>query len=217
MAFVFGLAVLGRLLQPIVVPTGSAPLVAAVVLELAMGLVIGLGVRVIFTGVAIGAWHVAEQMGLTLGEAAAPSHSEPGGPVQRLFFIGAVAVFVLLDGHVQLAAAMVATCETLPLGTVWQPAGLLRFILALLGSSFLLALKVASPVLLALIVVTVVLGVVQRSIPQVHVLSIGLPLRAVLGLIAIGGAIVALVPLTDAAWRTTRQALEQLVQIGHAG
>ncbi|NBB94700.1 MAG: hypothetical protein GVY16_03070 [Planctomycetes bacterium] len=217
MALVLGVAVLGRLFEPAMVAPAPASLLAAVVMELGMGLVIGLGVRLIFTGMAIGAWHVATQMGLTIGELADPSAGQNGGPLQRLLVVGAIAVFVLLDGHMQLAAALMGTYETLPLGAAWQPLGLLKFVVGLLGSSFLLALKVAAPVLLALIVVTVVLGVVQRSMPQLHVFNMGLPARALLGLIVLGGAVAALVPLTDQAWQITQRALSEAVSTGAKG
>jgi flagellar biosynthetic protein FliR len=217
MALVLGVAVLGRLLEPLAVPADGARLLAAVAMELAMGLVIGLGVRLIFTGMAIGAWHVAQQLGIGLGEAVNPADSQAGGPVQRLFVVGAIAVFVLLDGHVDLAAALLGTFETLPPGRAIAPAGLLPMIVGLLGSSFLLALKVAAPVLLALIVTSLVLGTLQRSVPQLHVFNAGLPLRSILGLLVLGGAIAAIVPLTDRAWRSTQTLLTNLSVTGGLG
>lgn len=217
MAVVFGGAVLGRLVSPVTLPESLPGLALSVAMELGMGLVIGLGVRLLFVGMAIGAWHVAQQLGIGLGEAMNPGDADASGPVQRLFVVGAIAVFVLLDGHVDLAAAMLGTFEALPPGQNVAPAGLLTMIIRLLGSSFLLALKVAAPVLLALIVTTLVLGVLQRSVPQLHVFSAGLPLRAILGLLVLGGSIAALAPLVDQAWRSTQTLITNVPTVGGLG
>ena len=69
----------------------------------------------------------------------------------------------------------------------------------MLGASFVLALKVAAPVLIAMLVAMVALGMLHRTMPQCNLLSMGLPVRAMLGLLVVACSLGVLAPLVEAA------------------
>jgi len=66
-----------------------------------------------------------------------------------------------------------------------------------LAQAFVLALRVAAPVLGVMLATTLALGALQRSLPQMHVFSIGLAVRATVGLAALSAGLVGLVKLVD--------------------
>jgi len=51
---------------------------------------------------------------------------------------------------------------------------------------FLIAIKMAAPILVALFLSNLCLGIVARTVPQVNILMIGFPLNIALGLILLG-------------------------------
>ena len=65
----------------------------------------------------------------------------------------------------------------------------------MLTSSFALALKAAAPVLVAMLLATVAMGMLQKTLPQCNLLSTYLPVRALLGMVALAGSIVLIRPL----------------------
>jgi len=85
-----------------------------------------------------------------------------------------------------LVSALMQTFRAVPLASPVQPGGLLDLAVMLLGTSLVLALKVAAPVLLAMLLATAALGMLQKTLPQCNILTVGLPARALLGLTLMG-------------------------------
>ena len=132
----------------------------------------------------------------------------PGDPVRRLYRIVAVVMFVLIGGHQLFVAALMRTFRTIPLGGSLPGQSFYRPIVGLLAGSFLLALQIAAPVLAAMLAATVVLGLLQRMLPQCNLWSIGLPVRAILGVVILSGALAMLAPLMESAVRSTLGVLD---------
>ena len=62
---------------------------------------------------------------------------------------------------------------------------LLDLVTALLQSSTALALQLAAPMLVTMLLTDVVLGFIGKTIPQINVMSAGLPLRALVGMVVL--------------------------------
>ncbi|MCD4823714.1 MAG: flagellar biosynthetic protein FliR [Phycisphaerae bacterium] len=214
LAAVIGLAVVGRLAGPIAVPATGLELAGAVGVELLLGATLGYAVRLIFVGVQLGAAYAAQQVGIGLADSMNPGETDSSGPIRRLFELLAVVVFVLLGGHLAVVGGLLQTFDTLPLAGAIRTADLLQMIITLLGMSFLLAIKVAAPVLVAMILATVVLGLLQRAMPQCNVFTIGLPIRVILGLVILAGALMLLGPLMESAGSATQQVLQRALEGG---
>jgi flagellar biosynthetic protein FliR len=70
---------------------------------------------------------------------------------------------------------------------------------AMLAMSFVLALKVAAPVLAAILIATAAAGLIQKTMPQLNILTVGLPVRAMLGLAVLAASLAMLAPLLESA------------------
>ena len=198
-AVAMGLAVVGRLGQPVALPAGWFELAAGVAGEAMIGAAIGYAARLIFMGVELGAFHVGSQMGLALGEAVNPLKADSPGAAAGLFRLLAVVIFLAVGGHRALIGGLFATFRALPPLTAASPVAVLDATVGMLGASFVLALKVAAPVLTALLAATVALGLLHKTMPQCNLLSVGLPIRAMLGMAVLAVSLGALAPLIDAA------------------
>jgi flagellar biosynthetic protein FliR len=65
-------------------------------------------------------------------------------------------------------------------------APLFEQILIFSGSMFILAIKIAGPILCALFLVELALGLMSRAAPQMHLIVIGLPIKITVGFFFIG-------------------------------
>ena len=90
-----------------------------------------------------------------------------------------------LDGHHFIIKALVHCYELIPLGGGAFHAGLGEYIINLTASIFIVALKIAAPVIITLFIVNVVMGIVARSVPQMNVFIVGFPLAIGIGFIMI--------------------------------
>jgi len=198
-ALVMSLAVVARMTGPAQVPTADAELLLACCAELLIGAGIGYAARLIFAGVQLGAFHIAQQMGLALGEVFNPLAAETAGIIRSLLAILSVAIFVLIGGHRALVSGLLRTFQAVPLASGAPGQSLLAVAVNMLAGSFVLALKVAGPVLITMLLATVAMGLLQKALPQCNLLSTHLPIRALLGLAALAVLIAAVEPPLAAA------------------
>ena len=60
------------------------------------------------------------------------------------------------------------------------------FILKMFATTFMVAVKIAAPIMTILFLISVGLGLVARTVPQMNVFIVGFPLQIGVGLIMIG-------------------------------
>jgi len=194
-ALIISLGAVARMVRPVSAPAGSSEMLAGLAAELLVGAGIGYSARLLFAGLEIGAFHIAQQMGLALGEVFNPLTVEAPGIIRSIFGVLAAAIFLLIGGHRDLISALLGSFESIPLGGAVPVRSILTTIVFLLGSSFALALKVAAPVLVAMLLATVAMGMLQKTLPQCNLLTTHLPVRSLLGMVILAGSIVLVRPV----------------------
>jgi len=197
MTVAVAVAVTARVAPPQAVPDDWGGLLAAIGGEALIGLAIGWAASLVFVGVELGAYHVAGQMGLSLGEMFNPISPSAPGAVRRFFCLLAIVVFLGIGGHRAMISAVLKTFGAVPLAGSVPAVGVFEAMVSLAAVSFAMALKVAAPVLVALLLAGVAMGLLQRSLPQCHILSVVLPVRAVLTLAVLAGALAILPGLVE--------------------
>jgi flagellar biosynthetic protein FliR len=194
-----GLGVVGGLARPVAMPPTWLDAGMGLGCEFVIGSAIGYAARLIFVGVELGAFHVGNQMGLALAEVADSTKAEESSATGGLFRLLALVVFLAIGGHRSMIGGLMMTFEAVPpLGSL-AGESLLAPVVAMLGASFVLALKVAAPVLIALLLATVAMGLLHRTVPQFNLLSTGLPVRAMLGLLVLAATLGVMQPLVEGA------------------
>ena len=212
MAVVISLAVVARIARPIPLPNNWIDLIAGLGCELLLGVTIGYAARLVFAGVELGAFHISQQLGTGLAEVFSPAAEGSPGVLRRLFDILAVVLFLAIGGHRMLISALLGAFRTVPPMGFRADQGLLDVMAGLLAASFVLALKVAAPVLIALLLAGVALGMLQKTMPQCNILSVGLPIRAMLGLLAVAGGLAVMPALVERAWLVTSTQILRLLE-----
>ena len=167
-------------------PVSILDYAATAVTEFALGLALGLGVATLLSGLQLAGELIDQQTGLALAEVFNPGFEElDGGATGRFLFLFGTAVFLALpplDGHLLVFAALVETFQTLPVGEATISADLVHLLSALVHGSMVLGLQVAAPVLAAMSLVALAMGMLGHTVPQVNVLVIGFPIRAIINL-----------------------------------
>lgn len=157
--------------------------------ELVIGATLGLGVMMIFGGIQVAGQLIGQMSGMSLGEVFNPGFNEEIHSISQLLYYVTLAAFVLVGGHRELLGALLDTFRALPLGQGAAPAASLEVLTTLIGESFVLGVRAAAPSLTALLLATVVLGLIARTLPQLNALALGVPLNT---LIAIGSLAISL-------------------------
>lgn len=157
--------------------SGAAGWVTAALGELAIGMVFGLVVMIPQAALHTSGWLIDIQAGL--GAATLFNPGGQGDPQSllgtALMLLGTV-MFFTLDMHLELYRGLVASTQVLPVGGLGMRPSAEGFF-GLIGSSFLLGLMVALPVLLGLFAIDVGVAYATRSMPQANVFFLALPLK----------------------------------------
>jgi flagellar biosynthetic protein FliR len=138
-------------------------------------------------GVQITGQLISQLSGMSLADVFNPGFDSEVPLVAHLMYLTTLAVFLLIDGHRYLMSGLLGTFQTITLGGGRLPATLSETVTTLLSESFTLGIRAAGPAMVALVLATVLLGLISRTIPQINVMVVGFGVNSLitLGMIAI--------------------------------
>jgi flagellar biosynthetic protein FliR len=175
--------------------------------ELMIGLILGLSVKIIFAGIQLGGELAGFQMGLSLANVVDPQ-SEVNTPLLSQFlYLVSLIVFLAVDGHHWFFRALFQSFLLLAPGEIHLQEGLYRHFLGLLGSLFVVAIKIAAPVMAVLIFTQIGLGILAKAVPQINILITSFPLTLGIGLLFLALSIELLLPYFRHLFQETGRAL----------
>lgn len=151
--------------------------------ELIFGLAMGTIVSFVFIAAQWAGEIIGQQMGLNISEVLDPQFGQAGSLVGDLYFMLAMVVFLspAVNGHHALVRGVRASFDAVPLMAAGMNHNLLDVLVGLFQSSAALAIQLAAPMLMTMLIVDVALGCIGRAMPQMNVMAIGLSVRSLLG------------------------------------
>lgn len=170
-----------------VIPSAPAvdPLSAAGVLiiaqQLLIGLVMGLMLQLVFTALMIGGQVVAMGMGLGFAAMADPQNGVQVPVIAQFYLILATLLFLLSNGHLLAIELVADSFQTLPVAVDGITRNGLLEIIAWGSRLFAGGLLVSLPIVGAMLMVNMGMGVVMRAAPQLNIFSVGFPVTMLLG------------------------------------
>lgn len=177
----------------------SAPMVAVpeevmqipgpVALELLLGIGIGVTASLFLHGAAIAGEIVSVQMGLSIAGALAPATGVSGPGIGAVQGIMALAIYFVLGGHLILIRGMAESLQVVPPGSAMAFGPGMQNILAMAASTFSTAVRVAAPLMVAMMLANAVLAMLNRAVPQINTLMVAFPVTIGLGFIVFSAAL----------------------------
>jgi flagellar biosynthetic protein FliR len=162
--------------------------------QIIIGLSIGFFMQLIFGAVMIAGESMAMSMGLGFASMVDPQNGVNMPVVSQFFIVLATLIFILLNGPVLMIRVLIDSFETLPVG-LNSLSGLDVKVIVDWGSQmFRYALMIAIPVVTALLLIYLALGVMTRAAPQLNIFSVGFPITLMGGFVMMTLLIPAFVP-----------------------
>src|SRR5262249_40795100 len=141
--------------------------------ELALGFVLGLGIWIHLQAFQLAGQAVSQASGLSLADVFLPNLDISVPVVSHLLDLCAVAICVGLGGHGLATEGFLGTFAAIPPGRGAIGPEMAQTLSALVSQSFQLGVRVAAPAMVALLLATVVLGLISRTLPQLNVMALG--------------------------------------------
>ena len=169
---------------PAVLPGDTWHLATAIGGEMAFGLAMGMALGLVFVAAQWAGEMIGQQMGLNLGAVFDPQFGS-SSIVGEMYFMLTLVIFLVIDGHHAMLHGVRDSFEQLPLLSVGIDRGVFDTVIGLLGGATVLAIRLAAPMLVTMLIVDLVLGLVGKTMPQMNVMSAGLTLRSVVGMVIV--------------------------------
>jgi flagellar biosynthesis protein FliR len=179
------MATIGNSALPAAVNVADLALLAAK--ELLVGLMIGFVFAILFWGVQSAGSIAGYQIGLTMASVFDPTTNQEESIVSQFWLLTALLIFVGINGHHHIIRAFYDSYTAVPVGQVVINGSTGELILKLSAYVFVIALKIAAPVIVTMFLTDVALGTISKLMPTMNVFIVAWGAK-----IAAGFAVVAL-------------------------
>lgn len=150
--------------------------------QVLIGVAIGFVMRIVFVAVEMAGELIGLQMGLGFAIFFDPQSHGQVDVIGRFMGVIASLAFLAMDGHLILIALISQSFSTLPVGVEALTDATFSTLANLGGEVFKSGLQLSLPVLTALLITNLALGILTRVAPQLNIFAVGFPLTLSIGL-----------------------------------
>lgn len=159
--------------------TGAIPMILT---EVIIGLILGLGARLMMSALQVAGATVGLASGLGFAQQVDPIASQPAAIFSGFFSLMGVVLIMSAGLHRVMIEAAADSYTLFPPGAFPPIGDASTFVIDAVSNSFRLGIQIAAPVLIFSLIFNVALGLVSRLIPQVQIFMTAMPLSVMLGL-----------------------------------
>lgn len=153
-----------------------------VVQELFIGWLIGFVAYVAFAAINMSGKIMDMQVGFSVANVMDPTSGQQAPLIGSFIYNLAVIYLLIVNGHHMILAGLVESFRRVPLdGLVWNEA-LASFIGDITAGVLLTGMKIAMPVTFAILITNVGMGILARTMPQMNIFVVGIPLHLTIGM-----------------------------------
>ncbi len=151
------------------------------IMETTTGLVLGYITSLCFNSLKIAGALIDQQLGLSMINIYDPTTKEQNTLIQNLIYWMGIIIFFSMNGHHKLIEGIQQSFKLIPIGQSIISNNF-TYIINVFVDCFVIGFKIAVPIVLALIITDLVIGLISRSVPQLNVMIIGMPLKVLVGI-----------------------------------
>lgn len=148
--------------------------------EAMVGLFIGLVAYMIFAAIQIAGSFIDFQMGFAIANVIDPQTGAQSPLIGQYLYTFALLFLLSINGHHLLLDGVFYSYQFVPMEQLWIPFGnenVIEYVIKAFNSMFIIAFQMSLPVVGSLFLVDIALGIVARTVPQLNVFVVGLPLK----------------------------------------
>lgn len=188
-----------------------------IIKEALVGLLIGFTAYLLLSAIQIAGGLIDFQMGFSIANVIDPQTGAQSPLMGQYLYMFGLLLLLSFNGHHLLIDGIYNSYHFIPIDQPWLPLGqsnVVEYMIKSFSSMFLVAFQMSLPVVGSLFLVDVALGIVARTVPQLNIFVVGMPVKMVVSfivLIAVMGVMLALVShLVETALYTMRDLMNLL-------
>lgn len=182
--------------------------------QIAIGIAMGLAMKIVFEGIDFAGNISGLQMGLGFATFYDPQ-SAASTPVIAQFLVNAASlIFLALNGHLMMIAALADSFSTLPVGASFIGSGW-HALVVWGGKIFFAGLLLSMPLLAVMLITNIALGILTRAAPQLNIFAVGFPITLGIGFIMLTLLLPFFTPIFDSLMKSGIDMMELLPKLLH--
>ncbi len=198
-------------------PTDLRGFIPLILMQLAVGLVIGWVSFLVMATAQFGGEMLDIQMGLSVAAQSDPSSHGAVNLLRRLHFYIAMLLYLLTDGHHELWRAIFYSFKVIPLTEFHMSTMHINVLIDLAAEIYVIGLQISSPAVGALFITQIALGLVARVAPQMNVFMLSFPMNISVGMILLTFALPYIIALLNQRFEVNLGQLQNSINMMRPG
>ncbi len=185
-----------------VVPVGAADLPSTVpglmifvITEICLGAFLAVFARLVFAAVQVAGQMVGIQMGMGMAGVMDPQFGAQVSLIGQLWNVVAILIFLAMDGHHIFVRTMIESFNFVRPGTMHITQATYSGMMQGAAQMFVMAVKIMAPASAAVFFTHVAMGIIAKTVPQIPILIVGMPINIAVGFIFVGLSLGYFMPL----------------------
>jgi flagellar biosynthesis protein FliR/FlhB len=162
--------------------TNNSNLIMFSINEVITGLTLGYITKFCFFSAQMAGQLMDFQVGFSMMSLFDPVSNDNVTLLGTLLYWISMVMFFVVDGHHMLIRAIVDSFNVINVGKFILSQGSVMMIISVFVEFFTLGLKIAIPIILIVVITDLCLGLISRTVPQLNVMILGMPIKILVGL-----------------------------------
>ncbi len=150
--------------------------------EVVIGLALAFSLHCVLLAVKVGAELIGHEMAFTMSSVVDPATGTSISTISQFYELLFFLAMLSVGGHHWILRALAESYERAPVGAITLEGGVASAALSAVAELFAAGLTFVAPVLVLLAIVTALIGLLARAVPQLNMMEFGFNLRILGGL-----------------------------------
>lgn len=181
--------------------------------EIITGLIIGYSINFVFYGISYAGMLIGFDIGLSMSSVFDPTTDVENNIIGQFLSMAAVLIFLTINGHHYVIRAIGYSFKIVPIGSYSVNQNVFQLLLKYSAGVFVLAVKIAAPIMISFFLIHVAAGITARIIPQMQVFFVIQPLQIGLGFLLLAAASPVIVFIIKSILTDFENALFDLIKV----
>ena len=159
-------------------------LIIYALMETLTGLVFGFITNMCFNSLKIAGSLIDQQLGLSMASIYDPNTNTQNTLIETILYWLGVMIFFSMNGHHKLIAGIQNSFNLVKVGQLIL-SGNFDYVINVFVQCFIIGIKIAVPMILSLLIAELLIGFISKSVPQLNVMVVSMPLKLLMGIIFI--------------------------------
>lgn len=183
-AFVMMLTVLVYPLSSIMNPAEITTLMSLfyhILIEIGFGLSVSIAVAIVYNAIYLAGMVIDTGIGFSMVNVISATDENEIPLTANLFYLMAMMIFLATDSHHRILEAVWYCFKVVPLAGNVIDLGVIDIFNIIFVQSFIIALKIAAPFLMTILVADIIMGLLSKAMPGFNVFMVGMPVKILIG------------------------------------